>query len=57
MYQYENFSSEWELKAVIWTALITDKARAWKGEVNFASKTKNSILFFNWIRSLPMNIF
>lgn len=57
MYQYENFSSEWELKAVIWTALITDKARAWKGEVNFASKTKNSILFFNWIRGLPMNIF
>lgn len=47
MYQYENFPSESELKAVICTALITDKARAWKGEVNFTSKTKNSILFLN----------
>lgn len=47
MYQHENFPSELELKAVIWTPLITDKARAWKDEVNFASKTKNSILFLN----------
>lgn len=44
------FPFESELKAVIWTALITDKAKAWKDEVNFASKTENSILFLNNIR-------
>lgn len=41
------FPFESELKAVIWTALITHKARAWKDEVNFASQTKNSTLFLN----------
>lgn len=41
----KNFPFESELKAVIRAVRVTDKARAWKDEVNFASQTKNGILF------------